>query len=103
MWVCRAGYRALQQRFGGEGGIVMTRGQSRGWNLAVNPRTATAACLLTAVFVLVIASKAQAQTYQVIYNFTGGSDGSSPEAGLTMDRGGNLYGTTSSRGPADVG
>jgi uncharacterized repeat protein (TIGR03803 family) len=30
----------------------------------------------------------------VIYNFTGGADGSSPEYGLTMDSGGNLYGTT---------
>jgi uncharacterized repeat protein (TIGR03803 family) len=39
-------------------------------------------------------SSAQAQTYKVIYSFTGGADGASPEAGLTMDRAGNLYGTT---------
>jgi len=37
---------------------------------------------------------AQAQTYSVLYNFTGGSDGANPLAGLTMDSSGNLYGTT---------
>lgn len=36
---------------------------------------------------------AQAQTYQVLHHFTAGADGSSPYAGLTMDRAGNLYGT----------
>ena len=35
---------------------------------------------------------AQAQTYKVIYNFTGGKDGEHP-GGLTLDRAGNLYGT----------
>ena len=37
---------------------------------------------------------AQAQTYQVIHNFTGKADGSDPVAGLTMDRAGNLYGAS---------
>ncbi len=41
---------------------------------------------------------AQAQTYSVIYNFTDGADGGYPEAGLTIDRGGNLYGTTNAGG-----
>jgi uncharacterized repeat protein (TIGR03803 family) len=36
---------------------------------------------------------AQAQTFTVIHNFTG-PDGANPVAGLTLDRGGNLYGTT---------
>ncbi len=35
----------------------------------------------------------QAQTYTDIHTFTGG-DGANPYAGLTMDRAGNLYGTT---------
>jgi uncharacterized repeat protein (TIGR03803 family) len=45
------------------------------------------------VFVLTASQVLQAQTYKVIYNFTGGQDGGSPLAGLTMDKAGNLYGT----------
>ncbi len=37
--------------------------------------------------------KALAQSFQVIYNFLGGEDGAQPQ-GLTLDRGGNFYGTT---------
>ena len=41
-------------------------------------------------------STAQAQSYaaQVIYSFSGGSDGADPMAGLIRDAAGNLYGTT---------
>jgi uncharacterized repeat protein (TIGR03803 family) len=35
----------------------------------------------------------QAQTFNLIHTFTGGADGSGPEAGLTVDAAGNLYGT----------
>lgn len=41
---------------------------------------------------------ASAQSITVLYTFTGHGDGSIPEAGLTMDRAGNLYGTTSAGG-----
>jgi uncharacterized repeat protein (TIGR03803 family) len=37
--------------------------------------------------------QAQAQTFTVLHNFTG-AEGDSPLAGLTLDRAGNLYGTT---------
>jgi hypothetical protein len=37
---------------------------------------------------------AQAQTFNVLHNFTGGQDGANPYAGVTMDAAGNLYGTT---------
>ncbi|MGC2111636.1 MAG: choice-of-anchor tandem repeat GloVer-containing protein [Candidatus Korobacteraceae bacterium] len=40
------------------------------------------------------AVEAQVQTFTVIHTFTGGVDGAHPDAGLTMDRSGNLYGTT---------
>ena len=56
-------------------------------------------CALT----VVATQSTQAQTYQVIHNFIGGLDGSGPVAGLTMDRAGNLYGTTSSGGPSFYG
>ena len=55
---------------------------------------------LTAIFVLAVTATqvAQAQTYRVIHDFTGGLDGGSPYNGLTMDRAGNLYGTTAGGG-----
>ena len=52
---------------------------------------------------VVLMPSAQAQTYQVIYSFTGGADGSQPEAGLTVDEAGNLYGTTVNGGEVVYG
>jgi uncharacterized repeat protein (TIGR03803 family) len=49
------------------------------------------------------AQPAQAQTYKVIYNFAGGPDGGTPVAGLTLDRAGTLYGTTSYGGASGYG
>ncbi len=46
---------------------------------------------------------AQAQTYSVLHNFTGGSDGSRPQATLAIDRAGNLYGTAPQGGTSDYG
>ena len=46
-----------------------------------------------AVVLAVLTGAAQSQTYNVIHNFTGGQDGATPMAGLTMDESGNLYGT----------
>jgi uncharacterized repeat protein (TIGR03803 family) len=34
----------------------------------------------------------------VLYSFTGGADGSQPQAGVILDSAGNLYGTTSGGG-----
>jgi len=51
-----------------------------------------------ATLLIVAATEAQAQTFQVVHNFTGGADGGDLMAGLTIDQGGNLYGTTWSGG-----
>jgi len=44
-----------------------------------------------------------AWTETMLYAFQGGSDGAWPMAGLTMDKKGNLYGTTSYGGTANAG
>jgi uncharacterized repeat protein (TIGR03803 family) len=54
-----------------------------------------AASLACFIFVPVLA---QAQTYKVLYNFTGGADGSAATAGLIRDAAGNLYGVTEGGG-----
>ncbi len=59
-------------------------------------RAAAVGLGLAIVFVLTIGATeaVQAQTFQVIHNFTGGVDGAEPTFGLTIDAAGNLYGTT---------
>ena len=49
---------------------------------------------LAMTIVLALSTVAQAQTYKVLHNFTNGSDGATPLAGVTIDAAGNLYGTT---------
>jgi uncharacterized repeat protein (TIGR03803 family) len=55
---------------------------------------------LASVFGLLTFPLSQAQTFTVLHNFRGGSDGVYPEAGLVMDAKGNLYGTTYAGGTA---
>jgi uncharacterized repeat protein (TIGR03803 family) len=45
-----------------------------------------------------VAQPTQAQTFHVLYNFAGSSDGGKPDAGLVRDAAGNLYGTATSTG-----
>jgi uncharacterized repeat protein (TIGR03803 family) len=47
---------------------------------------------IVAWLALSLSAPAQAQTFTVLHNFTGGSDGGQPYVGLTMDEAGNLYG-----------
>ena len=58
---------------------------------------------LLLMFTVVGLQPADAQTYAVLHNFTGGQDGAFPEAGLTMMGTGNLYGTTDQGGEYDYG
>ena len=59
--------------------------------------TALAFALVGAVMMVAIPA-VQAQTFSVIHNFTNGPDGGTPSTGMTIDRAGNLYGTTASGG-----
>ncbi len=54
--------------------------------------------LLTFALAIVCSQSAQAQTFTVLHAFTGGQDGGEPSAGLTLDKAGNLYGTTDAGG-----
>ena len=60
------------------------------------PRAVSALAIFCLVPMLA-AGPAQAQTYSVIHAFTGGGDGASPAAGLTLN-GGILYGTAAGGG-----
>ncbi len=53
---------------------------------------------LLCALVIITTHSAQAQTLTVLHTFTGGWDGASPFAGLTMDQAGNFYGTTAGGG-----
>lgn len=59
---------------------------------AVQPLRAIA--VVIAMTVMFGAMPVQAQTFTVLHNFSNGSDGGLPVAGLTLDAAGNLYGTT---------
>ncbi len=61
-------------------------------------RSLTSRILAVLFAAIVLSVCATAQTYTVLHEFTGGSDGGGPLAGLTMDTGGRLYGTTSAGG-----
>jgi len=50
--------------------------------------------ILFALALTLVESIAQAQTFTVIHSFTGGSDGKFPQGRITIDRAGNIYGTT---------
>lgn len=42
-------------------------------------------------------------TWNILYSFTGGSDGANPYGGLQIDTAGNLYGTTANGGASGKG
>lgn len=54
----------------------------------------TAAFLLTLALVLTATQPVQAQTFQVLYSFTGGFDGTNPSSGVLLGPDGSLYGNT---------
>jgi uncharacterized repeat protein (TIGR03803 family) len=66
------------------------------FTLIPNSSLRKATSLLTLVGVLImLATQSAAQTYSVLHAFNNQGDGAQPSAGVTLDRAGNLYGTTS--------
>jgi uncharacterized repeat protein (TIGR03803 family) len=52
---------------------------------------------------MILTQSTQAQTFTILHNFTGGPDGDMPYSGVTLDRVGNLYGTTTQGGNTGLG
>jgi len=79
--------------------------QFRSLTLGLSVGTATGALAVAIVFMLTVVASpaAQAQTFQIIHAFTGKQDGGWPYAGVTIDKSGNLYGTTYAFGANDKG
>jgi len=61
------------------------------------------AVLSTVAVLAFLSICAGAQTFKVLYNFTGGIDGAGPYSGLVADKAGNLYGTTAAGGAYNYG
>jgi len=76
-------------------------GNHRNWALQLDSRGPTAAFALIGALLLAAfgTEPSQAQTYNVLYTFTGGTDGARPAAALIRDAAGNLYGTTEENNP----
>ncbi len=68
-------------------------GQYRTWSFGVGLRASALGMGLAFALALAANPLAQGQTFTVIHKFSG-RDGANPYAGLTIDGGGNLYGTT---------
>jgi uncharacterized repeat protein (TIGR03803 family) len=74
----------------------MKSAESRGLFFKVSLQVASTLLALGIVLVVsqIAAALASAQTFAVMYNFAGSSDGELPYAGLVRDSARNLYGTT---------
>src|SRR5271165_760892 len=63
-------------------------------NLRSQPTAVALAMAIVFSLTVVVTQSAQAQTFTVLHAFSGGAGGNEPQAGVTMDAAGNLYGTT---------
>jgi len=91
----------LQTTFTGRNEVMNEPTERREWMAAMRLGVAGAALALVAILVTAVFSgSAQAQTFTLLYTFTGGADGGDPIGGLIMDTQDNLYGTTAEGGNA---
>ena len=67
-------------------------------NSAVRLRCSNCAIAALALMLLAAPQLAAAQSFKVLYTFTGGNDGAYPIGTLSMDRGGSLYAAAYSHG-----
>jgi len=89
----------LQTTFTGRNEFMNEPTELREWMAAMRLGVAGAALALVAILVTAVFSgSAQAQTFTLLYTFTGGADGGDPIGGLIMDGQDNLYGTTAEGG-----
>src|SRR6478736_632512 len=56
-----------------------------------------------AIVTVIVTPVVQAQSYEILYSFTGGADGQALYGGLTPDAAGNLYGSASLGGDFGAG
>ncbi len=73
------------------------------FNTNLRPTTVAPLFLPVLIALLVMCPIGHAQTFNVLHNFTLGSDGGVPVAGLNIDAAGNLYGTASQGGAYGYG
>jgi uncharacterized repeat protein (TIGR03803 family) len=73
------------------------------YSIRLRAASAVLALTITLVLGVVTTHAVQAQTFTVLYNFTGGTDGANPYGNLVRDKRGNLYGTADNGGSSDYG
>ena len=82
----------------------MTNSEQSEISIAGSRAPALAFALAITLLLSVAATpEAQSQSFEVIYTFSGGADGAMPQAGMTVDAAGNLYGTTTDGGTSGGG
>jgi len=79
--------------------------QLRGWIVGMDGGWSAAVRLLVVSLLLAVAASqnAQAQTFTLLYTFTGSPDGEFPSAGLLRTADGSVYGTTQNGGDSSCG
>lgn len=81
---------------------MLPPGCSRIWNFGTKLQAAAnrigSALAIVLMLMVFTGPPVQAQLFTTLHTFTYGADGAEPDAGLSMDRAGRLYGTASSGG-----